>query len=610
MAKSLKTYYQEAFDELAQLEQDSRARLTKYFPKVMDALIAFDDVLADELNFVLIKNEWQKSERARRDKLITADAHTASVNQSVKAIIEKLNWIKQHIRDKDLDLPFKDCMATNAVDQYLAFQRPYARLQWIKKILHLSRCVGQIRDAQGQVLGAGLLIEGNRMLSSFQVLPDPSSISGLQLFIDFIQADEPAPVFTLDANSWRGDAELNIASVHVVEALSTWNTLQLAPATVKSNQPLFTLSAGQAEGLTGLLVQSRLLQYQISHLEGEDTGLELLPGSPIFDEQGNWLGIHQGGNLFRATTATAIEDFLQGAPEAAAPASAEKNTTDATAERAKDFNEHHQYTCNRVEHYDRFTEYVDIKQGIERKDLHFFYLHGGELQSHIGLFKRFVTKLEGRDQDHISLPKSIKQVKDQIVIFPRSSRLENLKLELPVRVLKTFGLEEHQIEKIAEKHLADILDYSNSTVYQWGKGDKICLLIEVSEAVWDKELTPEVATWFIEEFCQPSIPENSPEFFIFFAINYDDEEPDEIKAEVLDALNKGKYLEHLFPELDMVEGRDIKAWFAEYAVYWDHDRKAIRQTQKRHFPDLKEPQYMVDVEDILADIIEEINNNT
>jgi hypothetical protein len=60
----------------------------------------------------------------------------------------------------------------------------------------------------------------------------------------------------------------------------------------------------------------------------------------------------------------------------------------------------------------------------------------------------------------------------------------------------------------------------------------------------------------------------------------------------------------------MVEGRDIKAWFAEYAVYWDHDRKAIRQTQKRHFPDLKEPQYMVDVEDILADIIEEINNNT
>jgi hypothetical protein len=147
--------------------------------------------------------------------------------------------------------------------------------------------------------------------------------------------------------------------------------------------------------------------------------------------------------------------------------------------------------------------------------------------------------LEGRDQDHISLPKSIKQVKDQIVIFPRSSRLENLKLELPVRVLKTFGLEEHQIEKIAEKHLADILDYSNSTVYQWGKGDKICLLIEVSEAVWDKELTPEVATWFIEEFCQPSISENSPEFFIFFAINYDDEEPDEIKAEVLDALNKG-----------------------------------------------------------------------
>ena len=610
MGKSLKTYYQEAFDQLAQLEQDSRTHLTKYFSKVMDALIAFDDALTDELNFVLLKNKWQKSERARTDGMITADAHNAAVNQSVKAVLQKLAWIKQQIQDKDLDLPLKDCQVTDAIDQYLKFRSPYTRLQWIKKMLQYSRCVGQIRNAQEEILGAGLLIEGNTLLTSFQVLPQATDLANLQLYIDFVESDTPAPVYSFAADSWKGDPALNVATARVMEELSTWNMLQPAPATVKSNQPLFVLSAGREEDLQGLLAQSRLLQYQTIHLQGEDTGVELLPGTPIFDEAGNWLGIHQGGSLIQSTTAAAILDFLAGSPEEEVlPASAEKTDGTISTGRPLDFNEHHQYTCNRVEHYDRFTEYVDLKDNVDRKDLHFFYLHGGELQSHIGLFKRFVTKLEGRDQDHISVPRAIKQVAHQIVIFPRSSRLENLKLELPVRVLKSFGLDELQIEKISEKHLAAILDYPNSTVHQWGAGDKICLLVEVSEAVWDKELTPEVATWFIEEFCQPGIPENSPKFFIFFAINYDDDEPDEIKTEVLAALNKGKYMEHLFPELDMVEGRDIKAWFAEYSVYWDRDRKAIRQTQKRHFPDLKEPQYMVDIEDILADIIEEINNN-
>ncbi|HKK74935.1 MAG TPA: hypothetical protein VJ953_07685 [Saprospiraceae bacterium] len=608
MGKSLQAYYREAFEQLADLEQQSRARITTHFKKVLDTLIDFDEALTEELNLILIKNKWQKSDRAHTDGMVTTEAHSAVINQSVKAILKKLAWIKEQIRDKDLDLSLKDCEPTNPIRQYLEHTSPYARIQWIKKILQLSRCVGQLRNAQGEVIGSGLLIAGNTFLTTFRVLPNAEELESLQLRIDFLQADEAAPVYRLSPTSWKGDAELNIASVKVVEELSTWNMLPASPATVKSNQLLLALGAGSEETLTSLLAQSRLLQYQSIHLQGEEVDAELLPGTPVFDEQGNWLGIHYGGPLFQATTASAINDFLQGTNAEEEPAFAKKTEAETTAERASDFNKHHQYTCDRVEHYDRFTGYVDIENGLRQKDLHFFYLHGGELQSHIGLFKRFVAKLEGRDQDHISLPKSLKQVKDQIVIFPRSSRLENLKLELPVRVLKSFGLDEHQIEKISEKHLADILDYPNSTVYQWGAGEKICLLIEVSEAVWDKELTPEVATWFIEEFCQPGILKDSPEFFIFFAINYDDEEPDEIKTEVLEALKQGKYLEHLFPELDMVEGRDIKAWFAEYSVYWDHDRRAIRQTQKRHFPDLKELQYMIDVEDILADIIEEINN--
>ncbi|MEM6379564.1 MAG: hypothetical protein AAF705_15265, partial [Bacteroidota bacterium] len=155
----------------------------------------------------------------------------------------------------------------------------------------------------------------------------------------------------------------------------------------------------------------------------------------------------------------------------------------------------------------------------------------------------------------------------------------------------------------------DALTFENSTIYNYQAKDKVCILINVNESAWNPDLTPKAATWFIEDFCQSSLPAVCPEFFIFFAINYDDEDEEEkieMQLEVQAALDEGKYTKALFPVLDMVEYRDIKAWFDEYAVFWNYDRKRIRQVRTRHFGTDKTPRFMEDVQDILEKIIEEI----
>lgn len=609
MSKTLKAYYQEGFEQLAALVKQNQSQVTTNLEKALNTLIAYDELLAEELELYLAKNRWVKNRRDFNDKIITSEGHEVVVNQIAKSILAKLSSLRKKIKDKDLDLPTKDCQLTDGVLNYLEHTGAYARLDWMKTFLARSRCVARIGDGNGQVIGSGLLIEGNRLLTTFELLPDAERVAGLQIKVDFVQQDEPAPIYSLLPQTWKANSDLNIVTVEVAEPLSNWNSLPPVPTTLKSNQLIFSISAGQDEPLRGQLAQNRLLQYQGAFLFGEDTSVEIQSGTPLFDEGGNWLGMHHGGESYQATTASAVDDFLQGTLDEEDPAPAEKQEQATEILSHKRFNEHHQYACNRVEHYDRFTAYIDLKEEEMKRDLHFFYLHGGELQAHVGLYNRFVAKLEGTDQDHISITKVKNRVASKIISFPQSTRLDNLKLQLPVRVLKTFGLEEPQIEKIADKHLSAVLNFPGSIVYQWEKADKVCLLIGVEEYVWDKDLTPEIATWFIEEFCQKALPENSPEFFIFFAIYYEDEEDDELKTEVLEALGKGKYINHFFPELDMVQPRDVKAWFAEYAVYWDHDRKAMRQTRKRHFGELKAPQYMEDVQDILEEVIEEINDN-
>ncbi|MEZ4985093.1 MAG: hypothetical protein R2795_08680 [Saprospiraceae bacterium] len=60
--------------------------------------------------------------------------------------------------------------------------------------------------------------------------------------------------------------------------------------------------------------------------------------------------------------------------------------------------DYHAYTCDRVEHSDSFRQYFQQQQ----EAVQFYFLYGGDLQSHEGLFRRIAYDLEGRLQDYLN----------------------------------------------------------------------------------------------------------------------------------------------------------------------------------------------------------------
>ena len=188
---------------------------------------------------------------------------------------------------------------------------------------------------------------------------------------------------------------------------------------------------------------------------------------------------------------------------------------------------HHAYTCNRIKQYDAFLNIIRQKESTNKK-LHFFYLYGGKAQAHKGLFQRFVARLEGIDLDHINQHvDTIKNAFSFEVGYPRLTDMANLKLEVLRVLMAEFQMNEEEMKKIGEQNLTTVLERSPKL-----KGltatDQVCVLITIPERRWNKTLTPQLARWFIEEFCGQGESETVrkdnlggiPEFYFFFSIKY------------------------------------------------------------------------------------------
>lgn len=623
MNKTLQTYYQEQLKEIQQLIRKAKQFIAgDQVGEAIDQLIRYDEYLSEALDLILDKRRLTKNERDRQNNTIFTKEYEVKASQIAAAVNSKVNELRTRLSNKNQDFPFKDFSLAADLSNIFGDAAPYKQLLAIQKLLKVGRCVAQVRVQQdgGIKVGAGLLIESNYLLTCHELIPNQALAQQTEISIDFIdQSQQGILSYTLDADTWIGDAPLNFVKIKVKEVISSWHLYNGTSNSPKSGQPLLFIDSGQAEDLLGQIQTSRVQQFSDPFLESDPHESVVVPGTPVFNKEGQVIGLHHGSQsgTHRMTTWSAIEHYteieeveIEAAP---LPVKEPEPTTKTDLNQAEQpfFGLHHQYTCDRVMHNDHFTPYIDVADQQEQERLHFFYLHGGERQEHLGLFNRFVARLKGQDKDHIKLAQDNGVKIEKVILnFPRSFRLENLKIELPLKVLLAFQLEEKQIEKIENKSLADALSVENSLLYQLRKEDKVCLLINVNESAWNPELTPQAATWFIEDFCQKALPEICPEFFIFFAINYDDEDEEEkaeMQAEVQAALDQGKYTKALFPVLDMVEYRDIKAWFDEYAVFWEHDRKRIRQVRSRHFGTEKTPRYMEDVQDILEDIIEEVN---
>ncbi|MEM6967515.1 MAG: hypothetical protein AAF573_22315, partial [Bacteroidota bacterium] len=238
------------------------------------------------------------------------------------------------------------------------------------------------------------------------------------------------------------------------------------------------------------------------------------------------------------------------------------------------------------------------------KRLHFFYFHGGDLQAHEGLFQKFVIRLKGKDQDFRSNYVELDyKVEAFSIKFPKDKKETALKIELPRLLLKELGVKFDESAKMEGKCLGYGLE--NSTL-KLSSNDKVCIHISIPEVRWDKDVTPKMAKWLIEEFCLRDIPKDTPEFFFFYSIEYD-EEKSEIKEEIESSMQVAEYTLEI-PELGMVKNTDIEEWFTDYESLWKRKSAFIR-AKKKWMQETDEEMYMLDVQELLEEIINEINND-
>jgi hypothetical protein len=263
--------------------------------------------------------------------------------------------------------------------------------------------------------------------------------------------------------------------------------------------------------------------------------------------------------------------------------------------------EYHAYTCDRVAHTDAFKHVF----GLGHRPTQFYFLYGGDLQSHEGLFRRIAYDLEGRLQDYLNpeLESSIQSLQLEMT-FEYSGELENYKANILRSFFSMLGLVANEHEPLLAKDLAYALERS-PRVQQLTEHDYVCAYLHISQYDWDARLTPTAAKWFVHEFCGKALPEHLPTILFFFAIEYDEADED-IRSQVQQALLNAEKLNPL-PELGMVALRDIGQWLERYKQLHPNSRER-KQLLRDVFGATRE-HYMEDVELELKKIIDDYNNS-
>lgn len=281
--------------------------------------------------------------------------------------------------------------------------------------------------------------------------------------------------------------------------------------------------------------------------------------------------------------------------ETLAPVNTENDET------VKSLHEYHAYTCDRVEHSDSFRQFF----AQQEQAVQFYFIYGGDLQSHEGFFRRIAYDLEGRLQDYLNPGiQTTTQALQLEMTFEFSRQLDHYKQNILRSFFAMMGLQPNEHQPLLEKDLNYVLPLS-PRLHNLKPTDYVCIYLHISQYDWDAELCTAAAKWFVNDFCKKGQLPTPASILVFFAIEYDEDDED-IKTEVQQAVQSAETLKTL-PELGMVYQRDIGRWMERYKQISPNSRTRrdlIRQT----FGDSKE-HYMEDVELELKKILDKYNNN-
>lgn len=277
-----------------------------------------------------------------------------------------------------------------------------------------------------------------------------------------------------------------------------------------------------------------------------------------------------------------------------------KDLRDA-ASASQGLNAYHSLTCDRRDQSEKFEELFKLN---EAKKVHYFYLYGLDLQSHKGFYKRIAFDLEGRLQDHLNpgFSSGCKSIKIELT-FDVSRNLEIYKQNILKNLFAALSVRTNEHDPLTQKSMAWLLDQS-PVLKGLGANDFVCIFVAISQWDWDKTVTPAITKWFIEEFCGPGMPADSPSFLFFFGIIFEEEEGT-VELEVEAFIAQSQTVNAL-PELGMVGMADIGQWFNKYSLIAPGARE-LRELRTKHFGNTNE-HYMEDVERTLEELIEAYNS--
>ena len=218
---------------------------------------------------------------------------------------------------------------------------------------------------------------------------------------------------------------------------------------------------------------------------------------------------------------------------------------------------YHAFTCNRESQTAQFAQYFNERR-TAGEQIQFYYLYGGRYQSHESLSKRLVQERGGM-QRGLARSATVK-VGTGSVHFDVCADLECSKVEFITRLCEAYSINPNAYADLKTKRLDFILQES-SVLRGLRQEDFILCYIEVSE--WDNQLVPNVAEWFINEFCNCALRADAPTSIFFFGVNYretDDRIPREIEVTL-----KNSPRTSALPELMMIEEQNLEDWIRHYA---------------------------------------------
>lgn len=267
----------------------------------------------------------------------------------------------------------------------------------------------------------------------------------------------------------------------------------------------------------------------------------------------------------------------------------------STREPKSSFSKVDKYTCNRGEQNSRFkTNFIQVRG---QQKFQFYFIHGEEKQSPMGLFNRFVL-------EHIAT--AYDRYFYKVALVEEAAEFEEAKINAITSLFKALELNPNRYQ-------ANELTINTLATSRIAKEmECVVVMFKIYSSSW-KKFTPDYFRWAVNEYCDiTNLPADAPDFVFFWNVVYDEvAQPGGFLQKLFKSTPKDRILKALtsypsileLPELPPVDISDINKWFDRLTQ--DPLEKESQIVQ--YFPGPQKDLAMSQVEKTLEQIIDSFN---